>query len=256
MAADFLAVIQKQRPGFTCISLLFRKVGLNELAVVAGGNKADLLAFRLSRHRQTARCGQPAHLGLRHLSQGKEAPRELLLRQPEEKIGLVLGLIHRPEQPVAAGLLIAPNAGVVAGGDALGAEGAGRGDQPLEFNLRVAETARNRRLACEVLLDKGFDDIALKLPLVIHHIVRNTEELGHTAGVVDIVERAAAPGAGQTLRIFLQTTLIPQLHRQPHEGVLIVIGQQRRNGGAVHPTAHRHGDDFRIRSVVRSLHFR
>src|SRR2546428_11507266 len=103
---------------------LLGEIGLNEVSIAAARNKTDLLAFRLFGHRQPLLAGNRAHPVFGQLAQREDRARELLLRQAEEKIGLVLGAVDGGEQPVPARGLVAPEARVGAPG------GAGRGRLP------------------------------------------------------------------------------------------------------------------------------
>src|SRR5689334_21988397 len=72
--------------------------------------------------RQSGRVGDVAHLGLPHLAEGEERVAELLLRELEEEIRLVLGAVDglaQLERAVAG----ARDPRVVAGSDLLRADG-------------------------------------------------------------------------------------------------------------------------------------
>ena len=66
--------------------------------------------------------GHLADGGLLHLAEREEGAGELILGEPEEEVGLVLGVVGGAgEDPAVAGGVVVV-AGVVAGGDALGAD--------------------------------------------------------------------------------------------------------------------------------------
>src|SRR5438876_10917994 len=137
--------------------------------------------------------------------------------------------------------------------DALGADLAGRFDQLLEFDFRVAQAARDGRLAGEITLDEGADDALLEARLEVDDVIGDAEKVCDAASIVRVVERAAAPG-GAPLRprapckrvSTRQPALVPELHRQADHAwgavsagrrIRIVPGQERRRGGAVHAAA-------------------
>ena len=137
---------------------------------------------------------------------------ELLLRQAEEKIGLVLGFVHGAEKFVSAGLDVVAHAGVVAGGDAFCADLA-RGDEELiELHVIVAQGARDGRAAFEIIRDEGADHVALEFALEVHDVERDAEMFGYAAGVVDIVVRAAAMLGGAVILQLGEAALVPELH--------------------------------------------
>ena len=80
--------------------------------------------------------------------------------------------------------------------------------------------ARNRRAPRDVLVDEVRDDGPLKLALEIDDVVRDAEAPGDAAGVVQIVEAAAAAVAR------LAVALVVELHRQTDD-VVARFGQQR-----------------------------
>jgi hypothetical protein len=116
------------------LALLF-EIGGEELLVVAAGDEADLLRVGLLGERQAGTACHFAHLGLGHAAEREERAGELLLGEAEEEVGLVLGQIGGAlEDPALAGRVVLVD-GVVAGGDAVGADGA-RGLMSSWSNLR------------------------------------------------------------------------------------------------------------------------
>ena len=155
----------------------------------------------LAATRRPASRGQLADGGLLHLAEREEGAGELVLRQAEEEVGLVLGLVlGAGEDPAAAGR-VEVVAGVVAGGDAVGADLAGGGEELVELEVVVAEGAGDGRAAGEVLADEGLDDLGLEALLLVDEVVGEVELLGDAAGVVDVVDGAAAAldGLGHAL---------------------------------------------------------
>ncbi len=82
-------------------ALLF-EIGGDELLVVTAGNEADLLRVRLLGERKAALRGHFAHLRLRHSAERKEGMRQLLLRESEKEIGLILCQIRGALEDPAA----------------------------------------------------------------------------------------------------------------------------------------------------------
>src|SRR5690606_9488542 len=66
-----------------------RAKALDEVGISAGGNKADVLAVWLCRHRQVELAGKLAHLRLAHATEGEPEALELLARGREEEVALV-----------------------------------------------------------------------------------------------------------------------------------------------------------------------
>ena len=171
---------------------LLLQISLDKLYVIAGGHKANFLAFRLFRHRHLQAARDFAHFVLGKFAQRKIGARELFLRKSEKKIALVLRFIHGPQQFVAARFRIVAYARVVAGGDALGANLARGHQQLIELHVVIAHGARNRRAAFEIIVHERLNHVQFELALEIHDVERNAQMLGHAARVVDIVVRAAA----------------------------------------------------------------
>src|SRR5215472_4234725 len=80
----------------------------------------------------------------------------------------------------------------MAGGDLFGADLARGGEELVELEVVIAEGAGDGRAAGEVLADEGADDLVLKALLRVHEVVGDAEVLGDAAGVVDIIDGAAA----------------------------------------------------------------
>ena len=121
-------------------------------------------------------------------AQRKERVRQLLLGQAEEKVGLVLGQIGGALENPAAARRVELVHGVVAGGDAVGADGACGLEQLVELEMVVAERTGNGRASGQILGDKGPDHIPFEALLLIDDVIRNVQVLGDAARVVNIVE--------------------------------------------------------------------
>ena len=133
-----------------------RAVG-HEGVVAARGDEAELLALALGGARQPARERLGAHLLLRRVAEREEEPRELVGAEHVEEVALVL-------RPVAAAVeardaALGRHARVVARRDERGAEAVGQREELAQLHRAVARDARARRLAGEVGVDEGVDDV-------------------------------------------------------------------------------------------------
>uniref|UniRef100_E6QM66 Uncharacterized protein n=1 Tax=mine drainage metagenome TaxID=410659 RepID=E6QM66_9ZZZZ len=226
--------------GFT---LLFEVVG-DELLVVAAGDKTYLLGIGLVGEGEMAFARDLADLGLGEVAEGEESVGKLVLGESKEEPGLVLGEVGGAlEDPaVARGVVLV--AGVVAGGDAGGTDLA-RGEQKLvELEVIVAERAGNWRAASEVIIDKGTNDVALEALLLVDDVVGDVERLGDAAGVVYVVERAAATGgAGGYAGLSGEAILIPKLEGEADD-IGSLGAKHGGNGGGIDAAGHGYGDGF------------
>ena len=250
------------RPALELHALL-GEIGLNEFAIAAARNKTDLLAFRLFGHRQPLLAGDRAHPVLSQLAQREDRARELLLRQAEEEIGLVLGAVHGREQLIPARGFVAPDARVVAGSDAVRADLERGLHKLLKLDLGVAPAAGDGRRAREIPLDEGAHHVLFEALLKVDDVIRNAQEIRHTARVVDVVERAAAAAGASGRACALveslqarQAPLVPELHGQTYDSLgaigrsaggltrsqRIVLGENGGDSRAVNAATHRHCD--------------
>ena len=109
----------------------------------------------------------------------------------------------------------------------------------------VAERAGDRRAASEIFRDEGADDILLEALLLVDDVVRDSEVLGHAAGVVHVVERAAAARLRRVGNAMLagEAGLIPKLQGEAdHLGAFVESGEDRRDGRGVDSSGHGDGD--------------
>src|SRR5579872_5913559 len=114
-ADDFARSSDKLAGGVGQLLALLFEVGIDEALVVAAGNEADLLRIRLIGQRESMLLREHAHLRLRHVAKRKKRAAELLLRETEEEIALVLGQIMTAQQQPASALFGVLDACVVAG---------------------------------------------------------------------------------------------------------------------------------------------
>ena len=224
------------------LPLLF-EIGSEELLVVAAGDEADLLRVRLFGESEAALAGHFADFGLGEAAKREEGVSELLLGEAEEEVSLVLGEIGRTLEDPAAALRVELVDGVVASGDAVGADGARGLEELIELEVIVAKRAGNGRAAGEVLADEGTDNILLEALFLIDDVVGDAEALGDTAGVIHIVQGTATAGLGRVRNAVLagKAGLIPKLEGEPNDG-LARVGEDGRDRRGVDSSGHGDGN--------------
>src|SRR5271156_5572663 len=124
----------------------------------------------------------------------------------------------------------------------------------------VTQAARDGCASRKIFGNERTHHIALEALLMIDYIIRNADMLGHASSVIDIVQRATAPGhlLGHAL-MSRQPPLVPQLHSQPDNVVPLRV-QHRRDGGRIHTARHgyrnglgfHHGETSNWQLVVSS----
>ncbi len=210
--------------------LLAEPVG-EELAGVAVRDEADVVAVRLLGHGQAALGRLRPDLGLGGVTEREQRVPQLLAGQRGQHVGLVLASVGAAPQLRASVHNGQP--GVVAGADRVEAQGERLVQQRLELDPLVAAQARVGGAAGRVLGDEVLDHV-LGEPLgEVPHVERDAEQVRGPAGVVGVLDGAAAPGAGaQRARLGRQG----QVHADH-----VVAGIDRTGGGhrRVHSTAHR-----------------
>ena len=132
----------------------------------------------------------------------------------------------------------------MAGRDARGADLA-RGEQELvELEVVVAERAGDGGAAGEILADEGLDDVGLEAVLLVDHVVGDAELVGDAAGIVDVVDGAAAAldGFGHAVMTG-EAALIPELEGKANN--IFSIGAQKRcDSRRIDSAGHSYGDGF------------
>ena len=199
--------------------VLLVEVGLEEGVVVAAGDEADLLGVGLGGDGEAGFGGHLADVGLLHLAEGEEGAGELILRETEEEIRLVLGLVGGAGEDPALSLLVKMIPRIVPGGDAVGADLAGGDEELVELEVVVAEGAGDGGAAGEVFADEGLDDFGFEAVLLVDDVVGDVELLGYVAGVVDVVDAAAAAlnGLGHAF-VSGEAALVPELEGEADDG--------------------------------------
>src|SRR4051812_1113298 len=99
----------------------------------------------------------------------------------------------------------------------------GENQELVKLQVVVAQTARNRRTAREILAHERANNIPLEPLLMVHDIVRNAQALGDIPGVIDVVHGTAASLhlLGHPLATG-EPALVPKLHCQPDQVVTLV----------------------------------
>ena len=122
----------------------------------------------------------------------------------------------------------------MAGGEAIGAQFAGEGDQIGELDPLVAQAARHRGAAQRIFVGEAVDHAGAEAAFVVEHIMGDAQAVGDHLGVVNVLPRAARAGA---LHRF---AMIVKLERDPdHLGA----GLRGQRGGDRRVDPARHGDD-------------
>ncbi len=117
----------------------------------------------------------------------------------------------------------------------------------------VAEGAGDGGASGEVLGDEGLDDLGLEAVLLVDDVVGDVELLGYVAGVVDVVDGAAAAldGFGHAL-VAGEAALVPELEGEADD--LVAFGAQEcGDGGGVDSSGH--GDCDRVVGLGRHFWF-
>lgn len=176
-------------------------------------------------------CGHLADGWLLHFAQGEEGAGELGLGEAEEEVGLVLGAVGGTGEDPAVADGVEVIAGVVAGGDSLGTDLAGGEEELIELEVIVAEGAGDGGSAGEVLADEGANDFFFEAVLRVDEVVGDAEVLGYVAGVVDVVDGAAAAlyAFGHAFAAS-EAALVPELEGEADEGMSLGV-EKRSDGG-------------------------
>ena len=84
--------------------------------------------------------------------------------------------------------IVAADAGVVAGGQAIGADLASHAQKRFELHIGVAVGAGDGRASAEIVLNERADDAVFELLFEVDDVMRKIEMLRDALGVIDIVE--------------------------------------------------------------------
>ena len=229
-----------------------RPQAVDQGAVIAGGDEADVLAVRLGGDPEAQRGGDAAHLGLFQIGQGEAQIVELVLGGGEQEIGLVARMVDRLAhlRAIADG----GAADIVARRHGLGAQVAGDVQQVAELDRLIAADAGDRGLALQIGVGELIDHSVLEPALVVQDIVGNADHLGGQTGVVDVLARTA--GA-----LLLQRRAVVVKLQRDADDVIARLVQQGGDDGGVHPARHGRDDarpdrqaDRRPRALDRRIH--
>jgi hypothetical protein len=130
----------------------------------------------------------------------------------------------------------------MAGSYTLGADLARDHQKLIELEMIVAEAAGDGSAPGKILFHERADNLALETLLMIDYVIRNADVLGDAAGVVDIVERAAASLHGlRHAFVTGEASLVPELHGQADDGVSLGA-KHGRDGGGIYTARHSYGN--------------
>ncbi len=172
--------------------------------------------------------GDAAHLGLEHVTQGKQRARHLLLREPVQEIALVLGRIGRFQHSCQLAALVEPR--VVPGGDVFGARAMCKVEKGLELDFSVAQhIGVGRASGLQFGKEIGEDAVAV-FRAEVHRIDFQPDDVGHRQHVKKILPRRAMP----------VVVLFPVPHEHAKQVVSLLFQQIRGDRGI---DAAGHADD-------------
>src|SRR5271166_2080415 len=219
------------------LALLFQ-VRIQELLVIAARNKTNFLRIRLLEQTQPGTLRFLADLGLAHLTQRKQRPAQLLLRQAEQKVCLVFGEVCRTLQYPPPGALVVLIARVMSCSEQVGADLARGNQQLIELQMVVAKAARNRGSPGKIIFDEGTHHVLFEARLLIDDVVRNAKLFGYVTGVVHIVDGTTATlhRFGHAL-VARQAALVPELHGEAND-LVPALAEHGRDGRRIDTARH------------------
>ncbi len=166
-----------------------------------------------------------------HGAQGEAQQLELFAGGGEQEIALVAGRVGGAVQLGAVRALDAPH--VMAGGQGVGAEVAGGGQQVMEFDALVAADAGDRGFAAQIGSGEVVDHRGPEAALVVEHVVGDTEVVGHPPRIMDVLAGAAGALAAHRLAMVVEL-------QGDADYIETLFRQQRRGDRGIDPA--RHGD--------------
>src|SRR5690606_27304342 len=132
---------------------------------------------------------QCPRLLLGEITEGKAQIIRLLLRRRKEEVALVLEAVFAAVKPRPSPHHLA--ADVMAGGERPRAEILRRRQKIAEFHRLVTTHAGDRRLAAKVAVGELLHHLVAKPALIVEDIMGNTDGIGNTAGIMNILPGAA-----------------------------------------------------------------
>ena len=211
------------------------EVPAQEFLKRALADEADSGAVRLvGDPRKSGGVGAAPDLDLGELTERKQSFRERARADAVQKIALILRLIAPLEEPGAGGAVVEP--GVMAGGDAVGAEAVHVFQADAELDLAVAEHVRVRRATCRIFTQKAGEYALAVLGREAHPMERNSQGIADGARILEVF-------GGGAVRI---AVLLPIGHEEPLNRETGIPQQERRDGRV---DAAGHADDDRLGGV-------
>ena len=138
----------------------------------------------------------------------------------------------------------------MAGGDEVGVELLAVGPELAELEPVVADDARVRRAAREVLVGEVVDD-AVEVVLEVEGVERDVEPVGDAAGIAGVDGAAAALLVVGRSRRRSSRLMDAGAHEQADDVVALLL-EQVRGDGAVHSATHRQHDARSHTNIVSS----
>lgn len=163
---------------------------MDEFGVVVVGDEADFLGVGFIEDGEVEFFGELADACFFEVADGEDHSGEFFAGDAEEDVGLVFFVVESAEEVgLAVGCFC--DAGVVAGGDVIGADGFGVAGEFSEFEVLVAADAGVGGSAAVIFADEVVDDSA-EVVLEVEGVEGDVEESGDVAGVGGVGGGAAA----------------------------------------------------------------
>lgn len=217
---------------------LVAKVLCEEPGVVIVRNKADLLGVGLATDVgvKAERDLADFFLGV-ELAQRHQDVLELVLGKVAEDVGLVLALLFREADDVAAGVRELLDFGVVACSDVIGVEFVSFFDERVELDIFVAGDARVWGAAMLIFVYKVIYDFFSEDWLEVDDVEWDAYFVADAAGIIYGGQAAAAPLFFDVIGV----VVFPKLHGDAYDVVAGFL-EEPGGGGAVDTAAHADDD--------------
>ena len=223
-------------------------IAFQKADVVAVGNEADILAFRLVCIDEALFGGDRAHLGLAHAAERQQRARQLALRERIEHIALVfrrIGAAYEDESVVTAhDLRVVARRHIVAP----------QVERPFkhasELQSAIAVDARVRRARRFVRTYERLDDGVFETIGEIDRAMGYAQTARNALGILDVVQ-AAAGTARARARVAAGQVAAMQAHRGADDFVSLLFEHVRGNA-RIDASAHAHHDALRHRRTAPS----
>src|SRR3954471_12840078 len=112
------------------------------------------------------------------------------MRQPEQKVSLILARVSDGAHLISVRACIEPQASIVSRRNLVRTHAIRHFQELIELHEVIAKRAGNGRTSCKVILHKGLDHLLFEPILKIDNVVRDAETSRYGARIVYIVERA------------------------------------------------------------------